>query len=232
LVHLEIDQSNFQVFLMNKVKEIIFFHSNIPLSYKKSYFEENFKRDFHFFEFSEIENLSLHLQKKKISKWIEKHKKIVISLENYVSMKEIQNYFKENSKILHFHFSHKQLHWMNEFLAANSILKNEMPVLLKFKQNTEEILKEVHLKIHVPLQLHRKKSEFINKVWGIFIQNKGLFIDINLIMILENKKLKFENEETLKEFINEFHSKFKHQSRIIFFINEEEILKKFKMNSM
>jgi hypothetical protein len=160
--------SNHKIFFfssgMTKVKEIIFFHSNIPLSYKKTYFNENFKQNFHFFEFSEIENLSLHLQKKKISKWIEKHKKIVISIEKYISMKEIQNNFKQNSKILHFHFSHKQLFWMNEFTAADSILKNENPILLKYKQNSEEIPKDFHLKIHVPLQLHRKKFEFINKV--------------------------------------------------------------------
>ena len=44
--------------------------------------------------------------------------------------------------------------------------------------------------------------------------------------------MKFEDEELLVNFLKQFQSKYKNLSRIIFFIDENEILKKFKLNSM
>eukprot|EP01080_Neovahlkampfia_damariscottae_P003553 gene3553-6288_t len=113
---------------------------------------------------------------------------------------------------------------MNEFLLSESILeKIEKEKYFSSIELSEEIPKEKYFEVELPIELKKNEKEMINK---------GLFIDIHLFLILENKKIKFQDADLLVNFLNEFYSKNKEESRIIFFIDEIEILKKFKLNSI
>ena len=150
---------------MNNERKLIFFYSTIQTPFKKKYFEENFKQNFHFFEFNEKENLSLHIKKKRVLKFIEKQKKVIISIEDFNFMNEIQKNFKEKFKIFYFKLSKEKLFWINDFLLAESTIEHKDASLLKFfPDSKEEFSKENIFEIEIPIELNKNKKEIINKV--------------------------------------------------------------------